>query len=164
MSPPTPRPFPRFIADSTQEKQPYGRWEERLLEVLSDRCEALAEEAGAPLEAENVRWFPERAYGGRVYVPATSRTVNEKGGSIEYFGHVSFIRPEEGEPTDLLAAADFTDVTVDDNPEWKIDLNDEVIGQWRADGNRGGDVTLIWGVPLVRGAFAATAELDGEVL
>ena len=35
---------------------------------------------------------------------------------------------------------------------------------WRADGGRGGDITLIWGLPLVRGAVAATAELDGEVL
>ena len=29
---------------------------------------------------------------------------------------------------------------------------------------RGGEVTLIWGTPLVRGAIAATAELDGEVV
>ena len=39
-----------------------------------------------------------------------------------------------------------------------------MVGQWRADGGRGGDVTLIWGTPLVRGALAVTAELDGEVL
>ena len=37
-----------------------------------------------------------------------------------------------------------------------------MIGSWRTDGGRGGDVTLIWGLPLVRGAVAATAELDGE--
>ena len=39
-----------------------------------------------------------------------------------------------------------------------------MVGEWRADGGRGGEVTLIWGTPLVRGALAATAELDGEVL
>ncbi len=39
-----------------------------------------------------------------------------------------------------------------------------MLGQWRTDGGRGGDVTLIWGLPLVRGAVAATAELDGELL
>jgi hypothetical protein len=39
-----------------------------------------------------------------------------------------------------------------------------VIGAWRAEGDRGGDITLVWGLPLVRGAVAATAELDGEVL
>jgi hypothetical protein len=164
VSPPTARPFPRFVADSSQEKKPYGRWEERLLEKLADRCQALAEEAGAPLDRENVRWFPERAWGGRVYVPATSRTETADGDSIEYFGHVSFRREEGEEATDLRASADFTDVTVEDNPDWKIDINDEVIGAWRADGGRGGQMTLVWGVPLVRGAFAATAELDGEVL
>jgi hypothetical protein len=163
--PPTSRPFPRFVADSPQEGKPYGRWEERLLEALADRCEPLAEEAGAPLDRDAVRWFPERAWGGRVYVPATARTATADGTPIEYFGHVSFERPNDGaEPRELRASADFTDVTADENPDWKIDLNDEVIGTWRADGGRGGDVTLIWGVPLIRGAFAATAELDGEVL
>jgi hypothetical protein len=39
-----------------------------------------------------------------------------------------------------------------------------VIGAWRAEGDREGDITLIWGLPLVRGAVAATAELDEEVL
>lgn len=163
--PPTSRPFPRFIADSPQEGKPYGRWEGRLLEAFADRCEGLAEEAGAPLERESVRWFPERAWGGRVFVPVTSLTETADGTPIEYFGHVSFERPgDDDEPRELRASADFTDVTAEDNPEWKIDLNDEVIGTWRADGGRGGDVTLVWGVPLVRGAFAATAELDAEVL
>jgi hypothetical protein len=163
--PPTPRPFPRFIADSPQEGKPYGRWEERLLDTFAESCAPLAEEAGAPLERENARWFPERAWGGRVYVPVTSRTTAPDGGSIEYFGHVSFERGADGEePGEMRASADFTDVTVDDNPDWKIDLNDDVIGSWRGDAGRGGDVTLVWGVPLVRGAFAATAELDGEAL
>ena len=83
---------------------------------------------------------------------------------VEYFGHVSFVRPEDGEPDDLRATADFTDVTAEDNPQWKIDLSDDVIGAWRAEGDRGGEITLVWGLPLVRGAVAATAELDGEVL
>ena len=39
-----------------------------------------------------------------------------------------------------------------------------MIGAWRAEGNRGGEITLVWGLPLVRGAVAATAELDGEVV
>ncbi len=83
---------------------------------------------------------------------------------MEYFGHVSFVRPEDGEPVDLRASVDFTDVTAEDNPQWKIDLSDDVIGAWRAEGDRGGDITLVWGLPLVRGAVAATAELDGEVV
>ena len=163
--PPSSRPFPRFVADSPQEGAPYGRWEERLLDALAERSGPLADEAGAPLDQDAVRWFPERAWGGRIYVPATSRTEAADGSPVEYFGHVSFERPADGaEPRELRASADFTDVTADENPEWKIDLNDDVIGGWRADGGRGGDMTLIWGAPLVRGAFAATAELDDEVL
>ena len=79
-------------------------------------------------------------------------------------GWVSFDRPDDGEPGEMRAKADFTDVTAEDNPDWKIDLSDDVIGDWRAEGERGGDITLIWGLPMVRGAVAATAELDGEVL
>jgi hypothetical protein len=167
--PPLPRPYPRFLADSPQEGKPYGRWEERLREELAKACAEHAEEAGAPLDPETLRWFPERGWGGRVYVPATGdAAASEDGepsaGPIEYFGWVSFERPEEGEPRDLRAKADFTDVTADDNPDWRIDLSDDVIGEWRAEGERGGDITLVWGLPLVRGAIAATAELDGEVI
>jgi hypothetical protein len=64
----------------------------------------------------------------------------------------------------MTASVDFTDVTAAANPDWEVDLNDDVIGEWRADGGRGGEITLIWGTPLVRGALAATAELDGEVV
>jgi hypothetical protein len=100
-----------------------------------------------------------------VYVPVAARGAEAEGAEpVEYFGHVSFVRPEDGEPGDLDARADFTDVVAEDNPEWRIDLNDDVIGAWRADGDRGGAVTLVWGVPLVRGAVAATAELDKEVI
>jgi hypothetical protein len=170
--PPIPRPFPRFIADSPQEGRPYGRWAERLEQEFAKACQPLADEAGAPLDTETVRWFPERSWGGRVYVPASGRgaastTESEAAegerSQLEYFGWVSFERPGEGEPGEMRASADFTDVTADENPDWKIDLSDDVIGAWRAEGERGGDITLIWGLPLVRGAVAATAELDGEV-
>lgn len=165
MSPPVSRPYPRFIADSSQEPLPYGRWAERLLKPFATACEPLAEEAGAPLHPETVDWYPERTWGGRVYVPVTAGGVEaEDGGPIEYFGHISFVRPNEGEPADLRATADFTDVVAEDNPEWRIDLNDEVLAPWRTDGDRGGEVTLVWGEPLVRGAVAVTAELDGETV
>ena len=62
------------------------------------------------------------------------------------------------------AKADFTDVLAEDNPDWKIDLNDDVIGRWRGENGRAGAVTLVWGRPLVRGAVAATAELDAETV
>jgi hypothetical protein len=177
MSPPTARPIPRFIADFPQEGRPYGRWAGRLTEEFAKACERHTAEAGSPLDPETIRWFPERGWGGRMYVPVTGRGAEPTGGGepaqgqqasrpvlVEYFGHVSFVRPEDGEPDDLRASADFTDVTAEDNPHWKIDLSDDVIGAWRAEGDRGADITLVWGLPLVRGAVAATAELDGEVL
>jgi hypothetical protein len=166
--PPIPRPYPRFIADAPQEGKPYGRWEERLRGEFAMACSEHEQEAGASLDPAAVKWFPERGWAGRVYVPATARASEGEGdrgnGQIEYFGWVSFERPQEGEPRGLTANADFTDVTAEDNPQWKIDLSDDVIGAWRAESERGGDITLVWGLPLLRGAVAATAELDGEVL
>jgi hypothetical protein len=164
VSPPLSRPIPRFIADSAQEKLPYGRWAERLRGEFEAACAPLSEEAGTELDPETVEWFHERAWGGRVYVPVTGRGESEGENQIEYFGHVSFMRPDEDEPRELRATADFTDVVAEANPEWQIDLNDAVIGAWRTDGGRVGDVTLVWGVPLVRGAVVATAELDREVV
>jgi hypothetical protein len=171
--PPTKRPFPRFIADASQESSPYGRWEERLRAEFARACEPLADEAGSALDLETVRWFPDRAWGGRVYVPAVGRagepTTAEDGEAVlaEYYGWVSYDPGGDADaeaPADLRAKADFTDVIAEDNPDWRIDINDDVIGSWRTDGGRGGDVTLVWGLPLVRGAVAATAELDGEPL
>jgi hypothetical protein len=177
MSPPIPRPFPRFVADAPREGTPYGRWAERLAQEFAKASEPHAAEAGSPLDPGTLRWFPERGWGGRVYVPVTGRAseLSQRGGPpegeqatgpvlAEYFGHVSFVRSEDGEPDALRATADFTDVTAEENPQWKIDLSDDVIGAWRAEGDRGGDITLVWGLPLVRGAVAATAELDDEVL
>lgn len=163
MSPPVSRPIPRFIADASQEGVPYGRWAETLLAEFQRACEPLAAEAAAPLAPEAVRWFPERGWGGRVYLPATAR-VEGAAGAVEYFGYVSFERPDDGNPREPRAVADFTDVTAEHHPEWNIDLNEEVIGRWRADGGRGGEITLVWGMPLVRGAVAATAEIDGEAV
>jgi hypothetical protein len=164
--PPVARPIPRFVADSAQEGLPYGRWAERVTEEFAAACEPLAAEAGAALDPESIFFYPERGWGGRVYVPITGRSPEgEASGPIEFFGHVSFTRAsDEDEPTELDASADFTDVTADDNPDWKIDFNEDVIGKWRADGGRGGDVTLVWGLPLVRGAIAATAELGSDVV
>ena len=173
--PPTNRPYPRFIGDASREGKPYGRWEERLRDEFVKACSAHADEAGSPLDPETLKWFPERAWGGRVYVPATGRASeasseeageDEAAPAVEYFGWVSFVADEDddAEPADLRAKADYTDVTAEDNPDWKIDLNDDVLGRWRTDGGRSGDVTLIWGLPLVRGAVVATAELDSEVV
>ncbi|HET7454100.1 MAG TPA: hypothetical protein VFJ76_01105 [Solirubrobacterales bacterium] len=160
---PTERPIPRFIADTTQEGIPHGRFAERLREEFAKAIAAVEElPAGAAVPAE-VDWFPERAWGGRVWVPCSANTESEEG-RLELFGHVSYVQPLEGEPRDFAAEADFTDILAADNPDWRIDLNDDVIGRWRGENGRAGAVTLVWGRPLVRGAVAATAVLESETV
>lgn len=161
--PPNPRPIPRFIADSTQEGIPHGRFAERLATEFRATCEKLEELPSGTAIPEEFEWFPERTWGGRVWVPCTARTGGPES-RLELFGHVSYVLPESGEPTDFRASADFTDVLAEDNPDWRIDLNDEVIGRWRGENGRAGKVTLVWGRPLVRGAVAATAELEMETV
>jgi len=161
--PPNPRPIPRFIADSTQEGIPHGRFAERLGEEFRKACEGIGDlPTGVELPTE-VEWFPERAWGGRVWVPCTARAEGREG-VLELFGHVSYLQPPDGEPAEFQVQADFTDVLAEDNPGWKIDLNDEVIGRWRGENGRAGAVTLVWGRPLVQGAVAATAELELETV
>lgn len=160
---PTERPIPRFIADTTQEGIPHGRFAERLREEFATAVAAVEDmPAGAELPAE-VDWFPERAWGGRVWVPCSALTESEEG-RLELFGHVSYVQPAEGEPRDFAAKADFTDILAADSPDWRIDLNDDVIGRWRGENGRAGAVTLVWGRPLVRGAVAATAVLETETV
>lgn len=160
---PNPRPIPRFIADSTQEGIPHGRFAERLTSEFRTACDGIRDLPDGVAIPEEIEWFPERAWGGRVWVPAAVRTESEEG-ALELFGHVSYVQREEGEPTDFRATADFTDILAEDNPDWRIDLNDEVIGRWRGENGRAGAVTLVWGRPLVPGAVAAGAELDLETV
>jgi hypothetical protein len=161
--PPNPRPIPRFIADSTQEGIPHGRFAERLAAKFREACAAIEDLPHGVEAPEHPDWYPERAWGGRVWVPCTARVPGPEQ-ELELFGHVSYLQPDGGDPADLRAEADFTDVRAEDNPDWKIDLNDEVIGRWRGENGRAGAVTLIWGQPLVQGAVAATAELDLETV
>jgi hypothetical protein len=160
--PPVDRPIPRFVAEPPHELEPYGRWGERLAEAFLAACGAVDEAPGEP-EPDAIAWYPERSYGGRIYVPATVPA----GEGLEFFGYVSFGRADDGQAVDFRAVADFTDETAGQNPHWKLDLSDEVIGRWRGPGDARGDLTLVWGVPLgggMAGAAAATAELAGETV
>jgi hypothetical protein len=159
--PPNSRPIPRFIADSTQEGIPHGRFAERLEAEFGAAWETVENRPDAG--TLKLEWYPERAWGGRVWLPCTGRAEGKEG-EIEVFGHVSYVLGKDGEPADFRTVVDFTDVLAEDNPGWKIDLNDEVIGRWRGENGRAGAVTLIWGRPLVKGAVAATAELEGEAV
>lgn len=160
--PPIERPLPRFIAEPPHELEPYGRFGERLAEVFLAACDGVDDAPGS-VDPARIDWHPERHYAGRTYVPATAPA----GEGTEFFGYVSFARPEDGEPNDFRAVADYTDETAAQNPHWKIDLSDEVIGSWRGPGEALGNVTLVWGIPLgsvMAGAAAVTAELDGETV
>jgi hypothetical protein len=160
---PIERPIPRFIADTTQEGIPHGRFAGRLREEFTKAIDALEDlPAGVEVPTE-LAWFPERAWGGRVWIPCSTHAESEEG-RLELFGHVSYVQPPEGEPSDFDAKADFTDILAADNPDWRIDLNDYVIGRWRGENGRAGAVTLVWGRPLVRGAVAATAVLESETV
>jgi hypothetical protein len=83
-----------------------------------------------------------------------ARTAN----GYELFGYVSFSEGPGG-PTGFEAAVDFTSEVAESNPDWKLDLNDEVIGTWRGEQGKAADMTLVWGVPLVPGGARVTAEL-----
>src|ERR1700743_884651 len=161
---PNPRPIPRFIADTSQEGIAGGRFAARLREAFVEAVEAIGDLPAAATVPEEIDWFPERAWGGRVWIPCSARTESDEG-TLELFGHVSYALPiGEGEATDFRATADFTDVLAEDNPDWKIDLNDDVIGRWRGENGRAGAAPRGGGRPLVRGAVAATAELDGDTV
>lgn len=165
------QPVPRFIADASRHGVPQGRFAERLATVFRAACEEIEDlPAGTVVpDGAEIVWFPERSWSGRVWVPAslTGEAVMEQGGEpeeIEFFGFVSFIQPEGDDPTDFRGTADFTDVVAADNPEWTIDIGDEVIGTWHGENGREAAITLVWGRSLVRDAFAVTAELGGTTV
>src|SRR6478736_3828723 len=106
--------------------------------------------------AESVLFYPDRTWHGRTYVPATART----GGGYELFGYVRFVPGADGaEPGEFAAEADYTEETAERNPDWKLDLCDEVIGSWRGHLGAVAAMTLVWGRPLVPGGVIVTAEL-----
>jgi hypothetical protein len=153
---PEERFVPRFAAEPPQEGLPYGRWAERLRErFLAAAAPLLADEPelGEPGE---VLFYPDRSWHGRTYVPATASTA----GGFELFGYVRFLSSAGGaEPAELHAEVDFTAETAARNPDWQMDLCDEVIGAWRGEAGAEAAMTLVWGHPLLAGGHVATAEL-----
>jgi len=159
--PPETRFVTRFAAEPPQSALPTGRWAETLQAEFLAAClriDAEGEELGEPGE---IAWYPDRTWWGRTYVPATARTST----GLELFGYVSFVPGDPGagdadqEPSDFESSADFTNETAEENPDWNLDLCDEVIGGWRGEQGRRAAMTLVWGRPLVRGGAIATAEL-----
>jgi hypothetical protein len=152
--PPTDRFVISFAAEPPQEALPYGRWADTLRGHFLLACRDIdtdGEELGDPGE---IRWFPDRTYGGRTFVPAVARTSE----GFEVFGYVCFSEGQEG-PTDFEARADFTGDVAESNPDWKLDLNEMVIDNWRGEQGNVAEMTLVWGVPLLPGGGVVTAEL-----
>jgi hypothetical protein len=154
--PPEERFVPRFAAEPPQEELPYGRWEERLRQEFLTAAlgiDAAQEDLGEP---EAIAWYPDRTWHGRTYVPGTAQTS----GGYELFGYVRFLPAlGDGEPSDFSAHVDFTDETAARNPDWKLDLCDEIIGAWRGESGAVAAMTLVWGRPLLSGGRIVTAEL-----
>jgi hypothetical protein len=153
---PVERFVPRFAAEPPQEELPYGRWEERLREEFMAAASGLDEQQPDLGEPGAIVWYPDRSWHGRTYVPATSRTS----GGYELFGYVRFIPAGDGgEPSDFSAQVDLTEETAERNPDWRLDLCEEVIGSWRGQLGAVAAMTLVWGRPLVSGGRIVTAEL-----
>jgi hypothetical protein len=155
--PPEDRFVPRFAAEPPQDLLPYGRWAQTLTEEFLAAClriDSEGEELGEPGE---VTWYPDRTWHGRTFVPGTALT----GAGYELYGYVSYTPGGDGEePAGFHAVADYTAETAEQNPDWQIDLCDEVIGTWRGEQGKAAAMTLVWGRPLVDGGAVATAELS----
>ena len=154
---PEHRFVPRFAAEPPQDELPYGRWAERLGEEFLAGVARLEVDASELGDAGEILWYPDRTWHGRTYVPGTSLTAN----GYELFGYVRFAPAalDGDEPSDFTAFVDVTEETAERNPDWELDLCDEVIGTWRGESGAAAAMTLVWGHPLVSGGRVATAEL-----
>jgi hypothetical protein len=155
--PPEERFVPRFAAEPPQEELPYGRWEERLRREFLDGVGLLDGAPGDLGEPGEIIWYPDRSWHGRTYQPATARTS----GGYELYGYVRFVPAgeEREEPTDFWTHIDFTDELAERNPDWRMDLCEEVVGAWRGHAGAVAAMTLVWGRPLISGGRIVTAEL-----
>ncbi|MGO9820556.1 MAG: hypothetical protein ACLPTJ_07885 [Solirubrobacteraceae bacterium] len=153
--PPTDRFVISFAAEPPQEALPYGRWADTLREHFLAAVREIDSEGEDLGEAGDISWFPDRTYAGRTFVPAIARTTTQ----LELFGFVSFSEGSGG-PSDFEARADFTAELAESNPDWKLDLNDDVVATWRGEQGKSAELTLVWGVPLIPGGAIVTAELS----
>jgi hypothetical protein len=155
--PPENNPVPRYVAEPPQAPTPHGRFADRL------RAEFLAavQELDGIGEPGVLSFFPDRSWHGHTYIPITAATQD----GLEVYGYVTFAAPPDGEaPDDFSAYADFTEETAERNPDWQLDLCDEVIGGWRGADGAIAQMTLIWGRALTRGGKVATAELGATTV
>ena len=166
--PPEDRFICRFAAEPPQEGLPTGRWAQTLQAEFLGACLSLTNEVDEDGDAVELGdlgalvHHPDRTWAGRTFIPITARTST----GLDVFGHVSYVPPDpeaedeaQREPWGFAAVADFTDETAENNPEWRLDLCDEVIGGWRGESGRVAAMTLVWGVALTGGGTVVTSEL-----
>jgi hypothetical protein len=150
--PPEDRFVCRFAAEPPQDGLPEGEWAERLGALFREEC------AGLDVEVGDLVFHPDRTWEAVTYVPVTAPT--DAGGEV--FGFVDFSRPddEDPEPHDFDASAD---VAEEVDTGTSLDLNQEVVGHWRGEGDVA-EMTLVWGRALVPDGHVVTADLGGLVV
>jgi hypothetical protein len=160
--PPVQRTICRFPAEPPQGALPDGHWADKLQEEFLAGCLRVSPEEGDDLGTVGaITWFPDRTWSGRTYIPGTALTST----GMEVFGYVSFAPGEDGdEPGEFYAWADYTPDTAEQHPEWRMDISQEVVGGWRGERGEVAAMTLVWGVPLVRGGDTVTAELGAQTV
>jgi len=153
--PPEDRIVCRFAAEPPQSAPPEGDWAQTLRGEFLAACLRIETEGEELGDVGALRFYPDRSWADITYIPVTARTE----GGFEVFGYVAFEYDEEGDPSELEAWADFTDELAERHPEWRMDLNEEVVGSWRGEEGRLAAMTLVWGTPLTEGGVVVTAEL-----
>ena len=152
--PPTDRFVISFAAEPPQEALPYGRWANTLREYFLAAVREIDTEGEDLGEPGDIAWFPDRTL-RRSHLRARGGPDDE---GYELFGFVSFSEGGGG-PSDFEARADYTSELAESNPDWKLDLNDDVVAAWRGEQGKSADMTLVWGTPMIPGGAIVTAEL-----
>ena len=101
-------------------------------------------------------WFPDRTWGGRTYVPASTRSST----GFELYGYVSFTpgdQPRSPRTSSHGRTSPTSPPTTTPSGGWTSPRRS--IGGWRGEQGKVAAMTLVWGHPLLRGAATATAEL-----
>src|SRR3954454_17895681 len=101
--PPVERFVCRFAAEPPQADTPEGEWAGTLQGEFLGACLRIDTEGEELGHAEELRWFPDRTWAGRTYVPVTARTTS----GVDAFGNVSFAPGHRDENGDDVARGDF---------------------------------------------------------
>jgi hypothetical protein len=155
--PPSTPPIPANVAEPSHEPTPSGRWADRLRAEFLAAAQDL-DEVGEPGE---LAFHPDRTWHGYTYIPVTGTTADD----YQIYGYVRFLAGTDGrDQSDFTAYADFTEETAERNPQWALDLCDEVVGSWHGEEDAVASMTLVWGRALVSDGAIATAELGAQTV